>query len=113
MLWLTADWLISPLHWDDAKPNQLGCLMPRMPIARVWSGLHPARLSNAGHADEIRRLREHALALVMVARNAVDPDLSAKLDVIAIEILTSAAKLARDKVARLASDSRCSSSSLR
>jgi hypothetical protein len=34
---------------------------------------------------------------VMVSRTVMDPDLSAKLDVIAIEILTAAAKLERDK----------------
>jgi hypothetical protein len=33
----------------------------------------------------------------MLSRTAMDPDLSAKLDVIAIEILTTAAKLERDK----------------
>ena len=74
--------------------------MARMSISRVWGGLHPARLSNPV-LDEIRHLRQHALALVMVSRNMVDADLSAKLDVIAIEILTTAAKLERDKVARL------------
>jgi hypothetical protein len=71
--------------------------MARIPISRVWGGLPPARLYNPGLADEIRRLREHALALVMVSRTVMDPDLSAKLDVIAIEILTAAAKLERDK----------------
>jgi hypothetical protein len=69
--------------------------MARMPISRVWSSLYPAHFS----ADEIRRLREHALALVLVSRGVTDADLSAKLDVIAIEILTSAAKLERDNVA--------------
>jgi hypothetical protein len=75
--------------------------MARMSISRVWGGLHPARLSNPVLDDEIRHLRQHALALVMVSRNMVDADLSAKLDVIAIEILATAAKLERDKVARL------------
>jgi hypothetical protein len=75
--------------------------MARMPISRVWGGLHPARLSNPVLDDEIRHLRQHALALVMVSRSMVDADLSAKIDVIAIEILATAAKLERDKVARL------------
>ena len=43
----------------------------------------------------VRRLRRHALLLVQVARKVEDPDLTAELEIIAIEVLTSAAKLER------------------
>ena len=73
--------------------------MARIPITWVWNGLYPALFADSGLANEIRRLREHALTLAMVARNVGDDDLSAKLDAIAIEVLTIAAKLDRDKFA--------------
>jgi hypothetical protein len=43
----------------------------------------------------VQRLRRHALLLVQVARKVRDPDLTAEIQVLAIEILTSAAKLER------------------
>jgi hypothetical protein len=66
--------------------------MARIPISLVEDGSR----RNGQASDEIRRLREHALSLVKVARKVIDPDLSAELDVIAIEVLTSAAKLERN-----------------
>ena len=45
--------------------------------------------------EMVRRLRRYALLLVQVARKVENQDLKAELEIIAIEVLTSAAKLER------------------
>jgi hypothetical protein len=47
------------------------------------------------HGDIVRSLRKQALALVQMARKLTDRDLSAELEIMAIEILASASKLER------------------
>jgi hypothetical protein len=50
------------------------------------------------HAEIVRKLRTQALALVQAARQIANPDLSAQIEIIAIEILASASKLERDSL---------------
>lgn len=48
------------------------------------------------HADLIQHLRDHAMALVGIARTLSDPDVSAKLEAMAVELLKRASTLERD-----------------
>jgi hypothetical protein len=48
------------------------------------------------HQELIQHLREHALALVNIARKLSDPDISAKLEAMAVELLRRASTLEHD-----------------
>ena len=48
------------------------------------------------HTELIQHLREHSLALVEIARKSTDPDISAELEALAIELLKRASRLERE-----------------
>jgi hypothetical protein len=49
------------------------------------------------HTELIQRLRDHALALVKLARKVTDPDQSFELEAIAVDLLKQASELEREK----------------